>query len=111
MTVIVCLSRGPVLTTKPGDTLSHPASSETLRIMRPDPRFHAVSVDSGWLCSALETSNSTAPVEIPMPLGVAVAVGVGVGVEGAGRGLCRSIGLTGVGSGTSSSALRVTTTV
>ena len=69
MRVIVCLSRGPVLTTKPGDTLSHPASSETLRIMRPDPQFHAVSVVSGWLCSWLETSNLTAPVEIPMPSG------------------------------------------
>ena len=105
------MSRGPVLTTKPGDTLSHPASSETLRIMRPEPRFHNVSVDSGWLCSALETSNLTASVEIPMPLGTAVAVGVGVGVAGAGRGLGCSSGLTGVGSGTSSSALRVTMTV
>ena len=45
------LSRGPVLTTKPGEARSHPASSETLRIMRPEPRFHAVSVASGWLCS------------------------------------------------------------
>ena len=79
--------------------------------MRSEPRFHAVRVTSGWLCSRLETSNSTAEVESPMPRGVAVGVGVGVGVEGAGRGISRSSGLTGVGSGTSCWSLRVTSTL